>query len=75
MTISERYRAMYSMRMANWHSRIYIAVFIAVATWSLAPSIWPVAWLWAVVASQSFDKYVLGSVVKITTGIPLPLNV
>jgi len=63
MTISERYRAMYSMRMANWHSRIYIAVFIAVATWSLAPSIWPVAWLWAVVASQSFDKYVLDRLV------------
>jgi len=58
MTFSERFRAMYSMRMANWHSRIFIALFIALATLSLAPSIWPMAWLGAVVLSQSIDKFI-----------------
>jgi signal transduction histidine kinase/CheY-like chemotaxis protein len=54
---------MYSMRMANWHSRIFIAIFISLATLSLAPSIWPVAWLCAVITSQSFDKYVLAKLI------------
>jgi signal transduction histidine kinase/CheY-like chemotaxis protein len=68
MTISERYRAMYLMRMANWHSRIFIAIFIGLATLSLAPSIWPVAWLGAVFLSQAFDKFVLARYVLSRNG-------
>jgi len=63
MTASERFCAMYSMRMANWHSRMFIALFIAVATLSLAPSIWPIVWLFAVVVSQSLDKFIFARIV------------
>jgi signal transduction histidine kinase/CheY-like chemotaxis protein len=52
---------MYLMRMANWHSRIFIALFIAIAAVSLSPSIWPVAWLGAVLLSQAIDKFVLAN--------------
>jgi signal transduction histidine kinase/CheY-like chemotaxis protein len=56
---------MYLMRMSNWHSRIFIALFIAIATLSLAPSIWPIAWLCAVVASQSIDKFAFARLVLV----------
>jgi signal transduction histidine kinase/CheY-like chemotaxis protein len=68
MTVSERYRAMYSMRMAHWHSRIFIALFIAIAALSLAPSIWPVAWLGAVIISQAVDKFILAEIVLAKNG-------
>ncbi len=66
MTVSERYRAMYLMRMKNWRSRIFIAVFIAIAAISLAPSIWPLVWLLGVVASQAADKFVFAELVSST---------
>ncbi len=59
---------MYLMRMANWHSRIFIALFIAIAALSLAPSMWPVAWLGAVILSQAADKFVLASLVSARNG-------
>jgi len=59
MTVYERYRAMYLMRMTHWQSRMLIAIFIAAAALSLAPSIWPLLWLVTVFASQTFDKFVI----------------
>jgi signal transduction histidine kinase/CheY-like chemotaxis protein len=73
MTISERYRAMYSMRMAHWHSRIFISAFIAIATLSLAPSIWPITWLCAVIISQSVDRFVFAKIVLSKNGEISPL--
>jgi signal transduction histidine kinase/CheY-like chemotaxis protein len=42
---------------------MFIAVFIAISTLSLAPSIWPMTWLSAVFISQSIDKFVFARLI------------
>ena len=53
--MADAYRIIASVRQRELKGRVGLAIFIAITTWIIAPSTWPVLWLGAVLLGQAGD--------------------